>query len=33
MDFMDIVMEIVWICYGFCGAIANFIVWISQFFQ
>ena len=30
---MAIVMEIVWICYGFSGAIANFIVWISQFFQ
>jgi hypothetical protein len=25
-------MEIVWIYYGFSGAIANFILWISQFF-
>ena len=25
-------MEVVWIYYGFCGAIANFVVWISLFF-
>jgi hypothetical protein len=25
-------MEIVWIYYGFSGAIANLIVWISLFF-
>jgi hypothetical protein len=25
-------MEIVWIYFGFCGAIANFVVWISLFF-
>ena len=24
--------EIVWIYYGFSGAIANFVVWISLFF-
>jgi hypothetical protein len=26
-------MEIVWIYYGFGGAIVNFVVWISLFFQ
>jgi hypothetical protein len=26
-------MEVVWIYYGFCGAIANFVVWISLFFR
>ena len=26
-------MDILWIYYGFCGAIANFVVWISLFFQ
>jgi hypothetical protein len=25
-------IEIVWIYYGFSGAIANFVVWISHFF-
>ena len=25
-------MKIVWIYYGFRGAIANFVVWISLFF-
>ena len=25
-------MEIGWIYYGFSGAIANFVVWISHFF-
>jgi hypothetical protein len=25
-------VEIVWIYYGFSGAIANLIVWISHFF-
>ena len=25
-------MEIGWICYGFSGAVANFVVWISLFF-
>jgi hypothetical protein len=25
-------IEIVWIYYGFSGAIVNFIVWISHFF-
>jgi hypothetical protein len=25
-------MEIVWIYYGFSGAIANFVVWISLLF-
>ena len=25
-------MEVVWIYYGFCGAIAYFVVWISLFF-
>jgi hypothetical protein len=25
-------IEIIWIYYGFSGAIANFIVWISHFF-
>jgi hypothetical protein len=25
-------MEVVWIYYGFRGAIANFVVWISLFF-
>jgi hypothetical protein len=23
-------MEVVWIYYGFCGAIANFVVWIFR---
>jgi hypothetical protein len=26
-------MEIGWIYYGFSGAITNFVVWISLFFQ
>jgi hypothetical protein len=26
-------MEVVWIYYGFCGAIAYFVVWISGFFS
>jgi hypothetical protein len=26
-------MGIVWIYYGFSGAIANFVVWISHFFS
>jgi hypothetical protein len=26
-------MEIVWIYYGFCGAISNLVVWISLFFS
>jgi hypothetical protein len=26
-------MEIVWIYYGFCSAIANFIAWTSHFSQ
>jgi hypothetical protein len=26
-------MEIGWIYYGFSGAIANFVVWISLFFS
>ena len=26
-------IEVVWIYYGFCGAIANFVAWISLFFS